>query len=105
MLAFLKSRGFLMALAFVLIALFIWLAGPYFAFADVRPLESPTARLIAIAAVALIGIAVMVLKALRAHRASDKLVAAVVSQSRKEDKPSADVQQLRERFEEAVAAL
>ena len=105
MLAFLKSRGFLLTLAFVLIALFIWLAGPYFGFGEYHPLESSTARFIAIVFVALVGIAVVVFKALRANRASDKLVAAVVSQSRMEDRPSADVQQLRERFEEAVAVL
>jgi len=41
--AFLK-RSFVRLIAFLLIALFIWLAGPYFAFGTYRPLESDFAR-------------------------------------------------------------
>jgi putative PIG3 family NAD(P)H quinone oxidoreductase len=44
MFAFLKRRGFLLFVGFLLVAAFIWLAGPYFAFADYRPLEGETAR-------------------------------------------------------------
>ncbi|HEX7138466.1 MAG TPA: hypothetical protein VF219_11490, partial [Vicinamibacterales bacterium] len=33
-------------LAFLVTALCIWIAGPYFAFADFHPLEPPTARII-----------------------------------------------------------
>ncbi len=105
MFAFLKRRGVLLVLGFLLVAAFIWLAGPYFAFADYRPLESETARLIAIAVVALLWFASFVVKKLRAFRASDRLVAAVVKQSKAEERPSADALQLRERFEEATAAL
>ena len=53
MFAFLKSRVFLVVLGLILLALFIWFAGPLFAFADWRPLESVTARLIAIGLVVL----------------------------------------------------
>ena len=105
MFAFLKRRGFLLFVGFLLVAAFIWLAGPYFAFADYRPLEGETARWIAIAVVALLFFAGIVLKKLRAFRASDKLVAAVVKQSKAEERPSADALQLRERFEEATATL
>jgi len=45
------------------------------------------------------------LKRMRANRASDKLVAAVVTQSKTDARPSAEALQLRERFEEAVATL
>ena len=105
MFAFLKRRGFLLVVGFLLVAAFIWLAGPYFAFADYRPLESETARWIAIAIVAVLFLAAIVLKRLRAFRASDKLVAAVVKQSKADERPSADALQLRERFEEATATL
>ena len=105
MLSFLKRRWFLAALGLLLLALFIWYAGPYFAFADYRPLESVTARLIAIGVVVVCWIASVVLKRLRANRASDQLVAAVVKQSADEARPSAEALQLRERFEEAVAVL
>lgn len=104
MFALLKKPAFLAFLGLVLLALFIWYAGPYFAFADFHPLESPTARLIAIALVVVaVGISVL-LKRLKANRASDKLVAAVVKQA-EAGKPGADAVQLRERFEEAVATL
>lgn len=93
-------------LGLLLIALFIWYAGPYFGFAGQTPLASPRARLIAIAVVVALWAASRVVKRLRANRASDKLAAAVVQQARTEEpRPSADVVQLRERFEEAVAAL
>jgi type VI secretion system protein ImpL len=101
----LKSRGFLLLIGFLLIAAFIWLAGPYFAFADYRPLDSTTARLVAIGIVALLWFASFVVKKVRAFRVSDKLVAAVVKQSKAEERPSADALQLRERFEEATAML
>ena len=105
MFAVLKSRGFLLLIGFLLIAAFIWLAGPYFAFADYRPLDSTTARLVAIGIVALLWFASFVVKKVRAFRVSDKLVAAVVKQSKAEERPSADALQLRERFEEATAML
>jgi len=105
MFAFLKSRVFLVALGFILLALFIWYAGPLFAFGDLRPLESTTARIVAIVLVVLVWVGAQVLKRMRANSASDKLVAAVVQQSRTEERPSADALQLRERFEEAVAVL
>ena len=108
MFSFLRRRGFLVALGLLLLALFIWHAGPYFAFADIRPLETATARLAAIAAaVALWGVSAL-LKRRKADRASDQLVAAVVKQSQAQPGQtgaSAEAIQLRERFEEAVATL
>ena len=90
----------------LLIALIIWFAGPYFAFADYRPLESELVRLLLIVLVFVAWGVVVILKRMKANRASDKLVAAVVEQSAaQKDQPSADVVQLRERFEEAVATL
>ena len=62
----------------LLIALFIWFAGPYFAFADYRPLEIDDARLIAIGLIVGCWAVSALLKRLRASRASDKLVGAVV---------------------------
>ena len=104
MFAFFKRRAFLVVVGFVLLALFLWLAGPYFSFADYRPLESPVARLVAIGLVIGIWAGWTLLKRLRANRASDKLVAAVVQQSR-EPQASPEALRLREQFEEAVAAL
>jgi type VI secretion system protein ImpL len=104
--SFLKSRGFLVFIAVVLIAIFIWFLGPYFAFGSVRPLESEFARLVAIGLVVVWWLVSVLLKWLRARKATEKLVTAVLSTSRREkEQPSAEAVKLRERFEEAVATL
>ncbi|HEY1305488.1 MAG TPA: type VI secretion system membrane subunit TssM [Vicinamibacterales bacterium] len=105
MFAFLKSRAFLTLIGFILLFLFIWYVGPFFGFADRYPLESITGRLIVMALVVAIWVVSIVLKRTRANRASDQLVAAVVMQSKADERPSAEALQLRERFEEAVATL
>jgi type VI secretion system protein ImpL len=105
MFAFLKSRAFLTVLGFALLFLFIWYAGPYFGFGELHPLESVTARLIAMALILAFWLASVLVKRMRANRASDQLAAAVVKQSKAEERPNAETVQLRERFEEAVAAL
>ena len=89
----------------LLLALFVWFAGPYFAFADYHPLESILARLILILLIVLVWAGSVAYRKFKARRASDKLVAAVVAQSTTEDRPSAEARQLRERFEESVAML
>jgi type VI protein secretion system component VasK len=108
MLALMKNRAFLVALGLLLLALLIWFVGPYFAFADYKPLESVVARLVAIIVLA-VGYAIYVqLRALRSARAGDQLAKEV---SRQEDAavagdaPTGDSAQLRKRFDEAVEAL
>ena len=83
MFSFLKRRAFVLLIGFLLIALFIWFAGPYFAFGSYRPLESDAlaadrdrARR---RAVGRVGGAET---AARAAAPSDQLVAAVISISR-----------------------
>ena len=99
-------RSCLIALGFLLVAVFIWNAGPYFAFADYHPLEPATARLIAIGLVVGCWLAYALFRRLRAYRKSDKLLAAVIAQPQAEQaRPSAEALRLRERFEEAVATL
>jgi type VI secretion system protein ImpL len=106
--ALLKNRAFLVALGLLLLALIVWFAGPYFAFADYKPLDSVVARLIAIIVIA-VGYAVYVqVRYLRSARASQKLATEV---SKQEDSAAAggaasgDSAQLRKRFDEAVEAL
>jgi type VI secretion system protein ImpL len=105
MFSVLKSRTFLIVLGFALLFLFIWYVGPFFGFIDSYPMESTTGRLIAMAIVVAIWIVAVVIKRMRAGRASDQLVAAVVKQSKADERPSAEALQLRERFEESVAFL
>jgi type VI secretion system protein ImpL len=105
MFSFLRRRAFLVAVGLALAAVFIWFAGPYFSFAEWYPLESELSRIIAILAVVAAWAALAVLKKVRAQRTGDQLAAAVVKQSQRDERPSADVVQLRERFEEAIATL
>src|SRR5580692_11916989 len=78
---FFKRRGFLVFLGLLLLSLFIWFAGPYFAFAEWKPLESALSRLIAILLVVLLWALAGLVKYLRARHASAKLAEAVVAQS------------------------
>ena len=105
MLSLLTSRAMIVIPGFAMAGLFIWYAGPYFAFGNYRPLDTEFGRLVAIVAIVAIWALVKLVKRLRANRASDKLVAAVVKQSHAEPRPSAEAMQLRERFEDAVATL
>ena len=98
-------RKALPILGLILLALFIWVAGPFFAFLEYRPLEPRLARLMLILLIVLAYAGSIVWKKLKAIKASDRLVAAVVRQSTAEEQPSADALQLRERFEEAVSTL
>src|SRR5262252_5640776 len=107
MFAFLK-RSFIVLLGLALIVLFIWFAGPYFAFADVHPLDSEMSRLIAIGVVVGIWLLFRLWKRLKAFRASDRFMAAVAAQPQPQAEKArtpAEVAKLRERFDEAVTAL
>jgi type VI secretion system protein ImpL len=105
MFRFLK-RSFVVIVGFLLIAAFIWFAGPYFAFADYHPLDPPIARWILIGIVVGIWLLWRLMKRLRAYRAGDRLLAAVAAQPQPETaRTPAEVAKLRERFEEAVGAL
>jgi type VI secretion system protein ImpL len=106
MFSFFKRRAFLVLIGLLLVAVFIWYAGPYFAFASYRPLETETSRLIAILIVVGCWTVARVVKWLRASRASDVFMSAVLRQAHPDkDRPSAEVSKLRERFEQATASL
>jgi type VI secretion system protein ImpL len=103
--SFLK-RTFVLLIGLLLIAIFIWYAGPYPGWGDYHPLETETARLIAILLVVGCWAIWALIKWLRANRASGRLADAVIRQSPREpERPSAETAKLRERFEEAVATL
>ena len=106
MLAILKRLS-LPVLGLLLVAVFIWYAGPYFGFGEYHPLESPAARLIAIAIVVACWLLSVLIRALpKAYQASDKFLAAVAARPKVEQvRPSDEAVRLRERFEKAVATL
>lgn len=105
MFAFLK-RSVVVLIGFLLIAVFIWVAGPYFSFANIAPLEGEMARLIAIGVVIGCWVLYRLYKRLQGFRAGDRLLSAVVAQPQPETAQTpAEVAKLRERFDEAVTAL
>jgi type VI secretion system protein ImpL len=89
----------------LLIAVVIWVAGPYVAISGTHPLESEAARLTAIAFVVGAWLAWVLFERWRAARASGQLAAAVLAQSHAEPAAPADVVKLREGFEQAVSTL
>jgi type VI secretion system protein ImpL len=109
--ALFKNRTLLVLIGLLLVGLLIWFAGPYFAFADYKPLESVVARLVAILAIVAVWAVVLQVKQMRSARASDKIASEVVAQ--KGDSGDAadasgspsDAAQLRKRFDEAIDAL
>ncbi len=113
MLAILKSRAVATLVGLLLLALLLWFAGPYFAFADHKPLESVVARLVAILVLVVVWAVVLQLAQLRSANVSKKIATEVVAQDGSNESGSgsnsrgsgADAAQLRKRFEEAVAAL
>jgi type VI secretion system protein ImpL len=105
MFAIFKKRSFLSILGLLLLAAFIWWAGPYFAFADYHPLGTVTARLVVIGVIIGLWVGSIFWKQFKAKRTSGKLVAAVVAQEKGRPQEGADARALRERFEEAVATL
>jgi type VI secretion system protein ImpL len=108
MLAFLRRfmRILLIILGFILVALFIWYAGPLFEFNNWRPLESARARIYTIAAIIGLWLLWRLIKRIRAFKLSDDLVAAVIKQAvPAKAPPSAEALKLRERFEEAALTL
>ncbi len=120
MLAFLKSRAFLALIGVIALAVLIWFAGPYFAFADHKPLESVVGRLLAILILVVVWAMVLTFKTLQAGKANKQLAEGVVAQDGaaeaaagpaagksavQRDGNPADAAQLRKRFEEAIEAL
>jgi type VI secretion system protein ImpL len=110
MLSLLKRPLVVAVIGLTLVALFVWFVGPYFSFgfgdAVVQPFASDAVRLVVIGSVVLVWALSRLLKRLKSRRASDRLMAAVVKPSASEvARPSAEAVVLRERFEEAVAAL
>ncbi len=99
-----KRRVVIAVVGLVLLAAFIWYAGPLFAFDRYTPLASQNARIVAILLVVALWAASQLRTHLRVNRASNQLAAAVVRQTPTEQ-PSADAVQLREKFDAGVKRL
>lgn len=103
--AFLKRPLVLVALVLILLSCGLWFAGPYFAFADYRPLASSRARWIGIATLWVLSLIALLVRRLKSGGVAETLKAALTPKPSTTPAPGRDVLQLRERFEEAVARL
>src|SRR5450631_854974 len=107
---FLTLRRLLTLFGVILLCLLIWFAGPYLAFAEVKPFASAVGRLIAILVVFVIWALVGQWRLWRASRANSDLAAAASTPAASERTAEggsvggADAQ-LAARFQEAVSAL
>jgi len=106
---FLTLRWLLTLFGVILLCLLIWFAGPYLAFADVKPFASAVGRLIAVLVVFVIWALVGQWRLWRASRATSELAAAASVPAAEQRAAGGAVggadAQLADRFQEAIAAL
>jgi len=100
-----KLRIALIIIAWLLLGLFVWFAGPYFAFADWHPLQSAIARVITVSVLIILWLLVLLLRKRQDASKSQALLTAVEKQSDPVAASSPDAAALRERFAEAVQLL
>ena len=101
----LTSRWLLLGIAFLMLSLVIWWGGPYLSLGTIKPFESGGQRLLGILWLAVLFALGEIMRWLRARRASNQLAQGVSAQATPANQPSGDAAQLRQRFEEALAAL
>ena len=107
---FLTLRRLLTLFGVILLCLLVWFAGPYLAFADVKPFASAVGRLVAILVIFVVWALVSQWRQWRASRANSELVAAAGTPAASEriaegsTVGGADAQ-LAARFQEAASAL
>jgi type VI secretion system protein ImpL len=105
-----RNRAVLVALGLLLLALIIWFAGPYFAFASVKPFESVVGRLVAILFLVTLYAVLVLLRQVRNAQQNQRFAEEVSKQADTagaEDARAAseEAAQLSKRFGEALQAL
>ncbi len=103
-----RSRWFASAVGLALIAVLIWLGGPYLGLGDRQPLASPAARLALILALVLAWLVVLLVLQWRAQRKTARLSGELAGQEAKlaaEEPGSAERAALQQRFREAIDTL
>ncbi|HET8744253.1 MAG TPA: type VI secretion system membrane subunit TssM [Ramlibacter sp.] len=101
------NRWLLLALVLLALGVAIWIVGPLVAIAEKRPLETESARWITIATLAALLVLTMAWKRWRAGRGNaavvNQLIAAPAAERAAPE--SADLQAVRQRFEQALQSL
>jgi type VI secretion system protein ImpL len=108
LISLLFHRGLLTALALVALALLVWIVGPLLALGEWRPLETPRARWITLALIAVALVARLAWRSWRARRGNDSVLRQLLAKPDGDAHPrgeSPDLSAVRERFERALATL
>ncbi|CAB3770065.1 type VI secretion system membrane subunit TssM [Paraburkholderia solisilvae] len=104
-----KSRGFVTALGLLLIALLIWLGGPYLGIGDSQPLAGAGARLALMFALVLAVLLGVQLMQWRGKRKTARLPGELAGQEAQlaaaDERSAAERAQLQQRFQEAIDTL
>ncbi|CAM2157016.1 type VI secretion system protein ImpL [Pararobbsia alpina] len=103
-----NSRWGIAALGLVLIAILVWLGGPYLGIGDRQPLASPAARLALIFAIVLAWVLVVQILDWRARRKTAQLSVELSGQDAQmpgDDAANGERAQLQRRFTEAIQTL
>ena len=107
LLGMLKGRLVASGFGILAVAITIWIGGPYIAVGTSRPLESETARIVAILAIIVIWALNQLRKVLKANKANKGMVEGLVDAkaAADPDRSAEEVATLKQRFEEAVEVL
>ena len=102
----LKSKLVASGFGLIALAITIWIAGPQIAVGTSRPVQSETARLIAIVVILIIFAVNQLRKVLKANKANKGMVEGLVdAKTADPDRSAEEVATLKGRFEEAVEVL
>ncbi len=105
-LSVLKSGWFITLVGILLLAVLIWLGGPYLGFGSSQPLTSVAARLLLIVLIVVIWLVILQVRAWRARGKAQQMSGELAGQGvSADDRSTAERSQLQARFQEAVDTL
>ncbi|EDP62016.1 hypothetical protein BAL199_09480 [alpha proteobacterium BAL199] len=106
---FLFSRTMVILIGVLAISVIIWFAGPYVSLFDLVPLQSVTARVVTIGGIILLFVGLELLRIWRVRRLNRKMIENLTSSqsltAMTDGTADDDLEVLRQRFEDAMAAL
>ncbi|BFI96599.1 MAG: type VI secretion system membrane subunit TssM [Rhodanobacter sp.] len=105
-LSVLKSGWFITLVGILLLAVLIWVGGPYLGFGSSQPLTSAAARLLLIVLIVVAWLAILQIRAWRARGKAQQMSGELAGQGAPaDDRSAAERNQLQARFQEAVDTL
>nr|WP_225561537.1 type VI secretion system membrane subunit TssM [Rhodanobacter sp. DHB23] len=101
-----KSGWFITLVGILLLAVLIWLGGPYLGIGSSQPLAGAAARLLLIVLIVVVWLAILQIRAWRARGKAQQMSGELAGQGAQgDDRSSAERNQLQARFQEAVDTL